>query len=365
MTPAPTVPTLLHVFSTFEVGGPQVRFAAMVNHFGREFRHGIFAMDGSYAANARLDAGLDTFYPEVKVTKGETLANVRRFRAALKELRPDALVTYNWGAIEWGMANWPAMVRHIHIADGFGPEEAHRQLPRRALTRRVVLARSTLVFPSRTIEKIAKDIWKLSPRRMRLIPNGIDCTRFEVARPPISAWPPSGPTIGTVAVLRREKNLGRLLDAFRLVRNAMPCRLVIAGDGPERAALEAHAASLSLGEDVTFTGYTAETERIYAGLDLFALSSDTEQMPTSVLEAMAAGLPIVSTHVGDVHAMIAPENKEFLVPLETPALADAIVALLKNPARMRSLGDANHKIALRDFDQAVMFDAYRKLFRGL
>src|SRR5689334_18375982 len=98
--------TLLHVFSTFNVGGPQIRFAQLANHFGSLYRHRIIAMDGATAAMGRLAVGLDAELIEVPVHKGETMKNLRAFRRVLSDLRPDLLVTSNWGTIEWAMANF-------------------------------------------------------------------------------------------------------------------------------------------------------------------------------------------------------------------------------------------------------------------
>ncbi len=225
-------PLLLHVFATFAVGGPQVRFATLAGAFGDRFRHAVIAMDGNTACRERLDPALDIAWPEIAIAKGDTLGNLRRFRATLRALRPAALVTYNWGTIEWAMANLPPLVRHVHVEDGFGPEERARQLPRRAWTRRLVLRRSEVVVPSRTLARIATGTWRLSARRVRYLPNGIDLARFDA--PPVR-WEGEGPVIGTVATLRPEKRLDRLIAAVRLIPHA---RLLIVGDGPERAALE-------------------------------------------------------------------------------------------------------------------------------
>jgi glycosyltransferase involved in cell wall biosynthesis len=350
-------PLLLHVFSTFAVGGPQMRFVDLAAEFGARYRHIVVAMDGDYACAGRLRSGLDVRCEPIAATKGATLGNVRRFRRQLRALAPDVLVTYNWGALEWAMANFPCIVRHLHVEDGFGPEERARQLPRRVLTRRLVLARSTVAVPSRTLRRIATEVWRLDPHRVRYVPNGIDLARF--------AGPHEGegePVIGTVSALRPEKNLGRLLRAFRRVADALPARLVIAGDGPERAALERLAGELGLGERVCFTGHLDDPAALYRRLDVFALSSDTEQMPLSVIEAMASGLPVAATAVGDVPGMLAAENQAFVTPLAEAALAEALMTLLKDAALRGELGEANRVKAEAEFGQAAMVTAWGALF---
>jgi glycosyltransferase involved in cell wall biosynthesis len=355
---------LLSAFSTFGVGGPQIRFATIANKLGRRFRHVIVAMDDTFDCRSRLSADLDVTFLPVHNRKGDTLGNRRRFRTILQQQRPDCLVTYNWGTVEWAMANWPRLVRQVHVEDGFGPEEAARQLPRRVLTRRLVLRGSTVVVPSRQLERIALNIWKLNRRTLQYIPNGIDCERF--SNPNVEPLLPRNglPVVGTVAALRPEKNLIRLLDAFRIVRAERPCRLVIAGDGQERARLEAHAAAVGLQASVTFTGHRPDTERVYAGLDVFALSSDTEQMPTTVLEAMAAGLPVAATNVGDVQGMLAAENVRFVVPPTAEDLAHAIAALLDDAHLRQAIGAANKARARSEFGADRMIAAYGELFAG-
>lgn len=354
-------PLLLHVFPTFALGGAQARMVAVANRFGRSFRHAVVALDGDRAAAARLAPDLDLCFPPIALRKGDTLGSLLRCRAALRALCPDVLVTHNWGTIEWAMANALVGRRHVHIEDGFGPEERARQLPRRVLTRRLVLRRTTVVLPSRTLWHIATETWRLPPRRVRYVPNGIDLARFAPGAEP-SPWPRDLPVIGTVAALRAEKNLARLLHAFALLRRARAARLVIIGDGAERAGLMALAAELGIAEWVIFAGATADTPRAYRNFDVFALSSDTEQMPLSVLEAMGCALPVAATDVGDVAAMLAEANRAYVVRQDAQALADALAALLAAPAAARALGAANRVRAERDFDQETMFAAYAALF---
>ncbi len=354
--------TLLNVFSTFAVGGPQVRFAALANRLGGRYRHRIVAMDATFAARERLAPDLDVEYPVIAMHRGATFANLRPFRRALRTLRPDVLITHNWGSIDWAIANLPGLVRHIHIEDGFGPEERDLQIGRRVLTRRLVLRRATVVLPSRTLEGLARDVWRLPPTRLRYIPNGIDLARLNAARDP-AGFPGEGPVIGTVAALRPEKALDRLLRAFALL-GPVAARLVIVGDGRERPGLERLATALGITARVHFTGHIADPASLYAGFDVFALSSDTEQMPLTVIEAMAAGRPVVATDVGDVRVMVAPENAAFVGPKDDAALARSLGALLADPKLRARLGAANRAKAARDYDQEAMFAAYAALFDG-
>ncbi|MDE2515316.1 MAG: glycosyltransferase [Rhodospirillales bacterium] len=354
---------LLHVFPSFAVGGAQARFCALANHFGPRYRHSVIALDGDRAAAARLDPRLDVAFPEIVLPKRRMLAALRACHAALGTLRPDRLVTYNWGAIEFALANRLRGIPHLHVEDGFGPEERDRQLPRRVRLRRLALARSAVALPSRTLLRLASETWRLDRARLHYVPNGIAVARFRVAADPaLRAWAGAAPLIGTVAGLRAEKNIARLLAGF--APHAAMARLAIAGDGPQRAALEAEAARLGIAARVRFLGACADPAPIHAAFDIFALSSDTEQMPLTLMEAMARGAPVAASDVGDVAAMVAEANRPFIVPAEAAALSRALGALLADAPLRARLGAANRARAEAQFDQARMFADFAALFDG-
>lgn len=350
---------LLHVFPSFAAGGAQLRFVALANAFGPAFRHAVIALDGDYSCRCRLSSGLSTSFPSFARDRCSFAGRLRRARALLSDLRPDVLITSNWGAIEWAIANMLPLARHIHTEDGFGVEEQDRQLLRRVLARRLALRRSTVVVPSRTLQNITRMVWRLPPSRVCYIPNGIDLARFAPA--PLRHH--NGvPVIGCVAALRPEKNLARLLRAAAAAAAAHPLRVVIAGDGAERPALQALAAELPVA--VEFLGELADPAPAYRHFDIFALASDTEQMPLSVLEAMASGLPVISTDVGDVGGMVAVENKPFVAGHDPETLAASIGRLLEAPELRLSLGSANRRRAECEFDQELMFRRYRALLNA-
>jgi glycosyltransferase involved in cell wall biosynthesis len=352
-------PLVAHVFPTFAVGGAQVRFAAIANHFGSAFRHIVVALDGDLACRERLRPDLDVTFPTVATTRNRMLSNAWLHRAMLQKWRPDTLVTCNWGGIEFALANILPVTRHLHVMDGFGPEERGTAIPRRVWIRRIVLGRTPVVLPSRNLVRIATEVWKLPAKNIRYVPNGVDLSHFVTDG---SRRGSGQPVIGTVAALRVEKNLPRLLRAFATLTSG---RLVIVGDGPERPLLEALAALLGVTERVHFAGHRQDTAALYAQFDVFALSSDTEQMPLAVIEAMASGLPVVSTDVGDLRLMVAEENLPHIVTPDDAALAGALANLVADPEARRRIGLANLGKARRDFDQAGMFAAHGGLWRGV
>ncbi len=356
-----SAPLLLHIYPTFAVGGAQVRFAAVANRFGRAFRHAIVAMDGNTACRERLLPTLDVRFIDVDARKRDTIGSVRQFRRMLRDIRPDVLVTSNWGSIEWAMANLLPVARHIHVEDGFGPEERDRQLPRRTWTRALVLRRSTVVVPSGVLWGLATRAWHLDPARVHHIPNGIDLARY-TPRP--ARMPGEGLVVGTVAALRPEKNIGRLIRAFATVAAGTTTRLCIVGGGAEHTGLEALAAELGVAGQVGFTGPVAQPAALYGQFDVFALSSDTEQMPLSVLEAMGTGLPVLATDVGDVRTMLAQANHPFMTAVDDAAYADGLRRILADPDGRQRIGMENRAKAERDYDQETMFQAYGRLFSG-
>ena len=294
--------------------------------------------------------------------------NLANIRHTLRKIAADLLVTYNWGAIEWCLANrWFPILRHVHIEDGFGPEESHRQLRRRVWLRRIALSghQTTVVLPSKQLERLAKERWRLTANSILYIPNGVDCRRF--AKPPHPArLYGEAVVVGTVATLRPEKNLIRLINAFAAIisgNKPNSLRLVIVGDGPERPRLEAAAIASDQSANILFTGALSTPEQAYTAMDVFALSSDTEQMPLSLLEAMACELPVAALAVGDVRDMVAEANRPYIAAAgDEKGFRDNLRALITDSELRTILGQANRKVALERFDQKLMVDRYAQLF---
>jgi glycosyltransferase involved in cell wall biosynthesis len=358
------------VIPSFAIGGVPVRLVDVANRLGRKYSHLVLALDGVTRAAERFAPETDFALVELRIDKRQPLRNLWRFRQVIRQIHPDLMVTYNWGAVDWALANLPFPVcRHVHFEDGFGPDEFAGQLRRRVLARRFGLRWSErIVVPSRLLERIACDGWKLPRGRIAFLPNGVDLARF--ATPPDrSLLAGLGVArheliVGTVAPLRPEKNLGRLIRAFARVLPRHAARLVIVGEGNERARLEQEVQRLGISSHVSFTGNSHTPERFLGLFDLFAMSSETEQMPISILEAMAAGLPIAAVDVGDLRAMVGVLNRPFVVAKSDDALADALNRLLGDRGLRERLGAGNRVHAETHYDQETMFQEHDLILQG-
>lgn len=354
-------PHVLHIFSTFKVGGPQVRFAALAEGLGRDFTHRVIATDGEYAAAKFLAPGIEIALGGMPDRSGALPSRLTRYKKEIGARAPDLLITYNWGAIEWAMAGRLAGVPHIHIEDGFGPEEAQRQLPRRVWTRRLTLRASQIVVPSLTLQALARDVWRLPQQRLHCIPNGLaPLDRYSTRIEELGLnLPPGLPRIAWAGAVRREKNLIRLLRAFAPLKS--DAVLLVIGDGPELDAVLREAEALSLGPSIRFLGRREDVRDILMQCDLMALSSDTEQMPLAVLEAMDAGLPIAATDVGDVRQMVSGANQPYVVNQSDRELGAAMRALVIGAAARKTVGAANKTRLRQHYLADGMIAAYRKL----
>jgi glycosyltransferase involved in cell wall biosynthesis len=365
---------LVHVFPTFTVGGVQHRIIRVAKALRKKYRHTVIALDGNFEAAVGLEDDPIFSFEVIQVVKSPfvSMRNLASSRAALRRLRPDLLLTYNWGAVEWALANRaPKFCRHLHLESGFGPDESpERQLWRRTKARRLFLAGcDRIVVPSLVLQDVATRIWQLSPDRVRYVPNGIDCSRFANLpdRNLITSLRVSdgNMVVGTVAALRPEKNLLRLIRVFAALPRDLPAQLLIVGDGPEHADLARAAANLDISDRVIFAGALANPERILGRFDVFVLTSDTEQMPNSILEAMAASRAVVATDVGDVRRMLAAENADFVVPVDNEAaMTDHLLYLLRDLPLRDRIGQANQERVRVEYALEQMVDRYDALFSG-
>jgi glycosyltransferase involved in cell wall biosynthesis len=198
------------------------------------------------------------------------------------------------------------------------------------------------------------------------IPGGVDPARFQdVAPADRAAWEIAPPAKLLIWVGRMDpvKGLDYLLDALPLLPADPPTHLLLVGDGPERPRAEARAERLGLRHRVHFTGFRQDIPALLAAADLFVFPSLTEGMPNALLEAMAAGLPVVACDVPGCHDLIDNQVNGLLVPPRSArALAAAVAQLLADPALARRLGRAARRTVMRSHSQDICHANYAALY---
>ena len=370
--PSNPIPRILHIHSSFDPGGKELRCVQLINAFGAAAHHALVSCDPDKRGAAALIRPFVAWasFPSLRGKPWPWRLN--RMAAAMAGF--DLVCTYNWGAMDAVLAHTLfADVHHlpplVHHEDGFNEDEAERLKPARNFYRRLALGRSSaLVVPSRRLEQIALETWDQPRSRGRRIPNGI-ATRAYAKKPKPDVLPglvkhKGEFWVGTLAGLRAVKNLTALVRAFAPLPDDW--QLVIAGEGPERAAILAEAERLGIEHRVHLPGFVADPAKLVGLFDLFALASHSEQFPISVVEAMAAGLPVVSPAVGDVAAMVAEANAPFVVPPgDEEALGRALATLAADPAKRRAIGAANQALARKDYDEGKMIARYKALYWAL
>jgi glycosyltransferase involved in cell wall biosynthesis len=366
---APMPVRILHAHSTFALGGKEARAVRLMNAFGPAASHAVIsAVPGALGAREAIARGVAVEFPADAPPLAGAPTPWRLHRLARFLSGFDLVLSYNWGAMDAVMARrlfgGPPLVHH---EDGFNEDEAERLDKTRNRYRRIALAGAhRLVVPSKRLEEIALKHWKQAPVRLVRIPNGIALERY-AAPPEADAIPgfvkaPGEIVIGAVAGLRAVKNLPRLVRAFAAM-TVPRARLVIVGSGPESERIAAEARRLGVGERVLLPGFVADPARYVGLFDILALSSDSEQFPISLVEAMAAGVPVVATDVGDVPDMVSADNLPLIVHREDEAaFAAALDSLAERGDLRRAIGLANRERAAADYGEARMITRYAALY---
>jgi glycosyltransferase involved in cell wall biosynthesis len=217
-----------------------------------------------------------------------------------------------------------------------------------------------------TAEEFARETG-IPVSRFSVLSSGVDTARFVPGQAPL----PSGDrplVIGCVARLAPIKGLSHLLSAFREVhaRQSSRLELRIIGDGPLREELVAEALQLGLGEAVRFPGNCTDVEKQLGRMDLFVLPSLREGRPTSIMEAMSTGLPIVATRVGSVERLVDDGECGLIVPPgDPPALAAALARFIADPGFRLRAGEAARTKAVREFSLDKMAEDYAEFYRKI
>lgn len=204
----------------------------------------------------------------------------------------------------------------------------------------------------------------ISPERLRMIPNGVDIGKNGVETHPKDN---NDLVVGTVGRLVEAKGFQNLLRAGPVIFREFPfVKFLIVGEGPFRSSLEKLSESLGIQSHVTFTGEQSEMARMYSSMDIFVLPSLNEGMPMTILEAMAAGKPVIASSVGGIPLLVRSGETGLLVePGRVDSLQDALARLIKDPGLRTTLSDGGKALVRRTYSIQSMAHKYAELYGTL
>jgi glycosyltransferase involved in cell wall biosynthesis len=222
-----------------------------------------------------------------------------------------------------------------------------------------------IVAVSNDAADVALTIEKIPACKIEVIHNGIDLTNFPLADRPRHEGPRRAVHVARISYASKDQRT--LLSAVRIVADRQPDFVLdIVGDGPDRADLEGMCDELHLRSHVNFIGFRDDVYQFLSRAEFFVLSSVTEGISITLLEAAASGLPIVATNVGGNSEVTVHGETGLLVPPRSPeALAAAMLEMLSDPTRARQMGQAGRRRVEQHFDLRHSVARYEELYRSL
>jgi sugar transferase (PEP-CTERM/EpsH1 system associated) len=365
---------ILHVVEAIGIGGGVEN--GISNLIGRmnssRFEHllcGVFQL-GSQTERYPLDR---VSLHCLKQKRGRSRSQVAPLTRLFRELKPDVVHSRNWGAIEAVVAARWLGIPAIHSEHGVeadpSTEPRRRQWIRRAL---YGLARQVFAVSYELQESLVHRTG-LASGKIGVIHNGVDTKRFcpsVEARMRFRAELGIADhefIIGCVGRMNPIKDYPTLLRAADTLSGICPSlRILFVGEGPERTALEQLVARSTLGQRVRFLGVTPRVPEVLNALDVYVLPSITEGISNSLLEAMAAGVPVVATRTGGNPEVVLHGHSGLLFPIGgVSELADTLAALYGDPEQRQRLADGGRRRVLEEFSLESMIRHYEDMYLGI
>jgi sugar transferase (PEP-CTERM/EpsH1 system associated) len=292
----------------------------------------------------------------------------------IRKVKPDLVHSRNWGAIEAVFAARWTGIRAIHSEHGVEADQSAEPWRRRWLRRAAYASADRVFSVSQELQENLARRNGFARRRIGVIHNGVDVRRF---RPDAEAGKKLRAelriaadefVIGCVGRMSPVKDYRTMLRATEIFsRNCQSWRLLLVGDGPERAELErVVAGSDKLRSRVQFLGTTDRVVELLNVLDVYVLSSIIEGISNSLLEAMATGVPVIATHTGGTPEVVVDRQSGLLAPVGAPEeLAERLISLYRQPQERQRLGRAGQRRASEEFSLDSMVRRYEEMYTGV
>ncbi|MEX2187252.1 MAG: glycosyltransferase [Pirellulales bacterium] len=356
---------VMFLVTSMPVGGAETLLVNLIRRMDRErFAPELGCLKDRGPLGEQLAGEIPVFAR--RLTSKYDVRVLWRLQKLFTERRIDAVVTVGagdkmfWGRLAAWRAGVPVVASALHSTgwpDGIG-----------RLNRLLTPITDAFIGVAAPHGKHLIDVEGFPAAKVHVIPNGVDTDRFR-PRPPSEALraelrlAPTDRVVAIVAALRPEKNHAMLLHAIARVRRSIDSvKLLVVGDGPERAGIERLAAELGIADAVQMLGNRGDVAEILAQADVFALSSRMEANPVSILEALACEVPVVAPRVGSIPETVRDGETGYLVESGNfDAMAQHIADLLANEDTRRQMGAAGRRLVVANWSLDRMVRGYEQL----
>jgi sugar transferase (PEP-CTERM/EpsH1 system associated) len=360
---------VLHVLHAFMHGGLENGVVNIINGSPPEIEHALCVLTQGDEFLQRIRRPVRCW--ELHKSAGNSGAIIVKLARAIRQSGVDIVHTRNWGAFDGVLAACLCpRVKLLHGEHGRDISDPHGLNRRRNSIRRLLsfrVAKFTTV--SQELSRWLIHTVHIAAEKVAVIANGVDVHRYrphrdETLRDELGIAPDDF-VIGTIGRLDPVKNHAGLIRAFSLIpQTASRARLVIAGEGPERANLENLIRNLSGVPPPILTGYRADVERLYGIFDVFVLNSFAEGMSNTLLEAMASGLPIVCTAVGAATELITDGKQGVHVPPAANGKLASALNTYQNSPQLRARHGAEGRLHVeKHCSLESMIECYLRIYK--
>jgi len=354
------------LIATLEQAGAEKQLSLLARGLPRdEFDVDVVALTrGGFYEQSLRDAGVRV-HVLGKRRKLDPRA-LRALRALVLRLDPDVLHSWMFTANTYARLGFDGRRRPAVVASERGPD-GWKSAWQRWVDRLLIARTSRLVVNAPAVAQQA--VRRGFPReRIAVVPNGLPIPeQVRHARAPDPRGSAASRLVGYVGRLAQGKRVEDLIAAAALLRaECTDLALLLIGEGPLRGDLERLVAELALGDVVRFVGHRADAADLMAQLDAFWLASESEGMSNSLMEAMAAGTPVIVSDIPTNCDLVVDGVTGCVVPLGNPrAFADATARLWRDPTRAAAMAAAAVDRIRREFGVDAMVDSYARLYREL
>lgn len=358
---------VLHIVLGLEIGGLEKFVLDLVRDCQKHVAPQILCLQKKGSLGEEI-SGVPIL--ELHASDGFKFSSVLDVARIIKKSNVDIIHTHNPAPHFYGaLAGFLTGVPVLNTKHGRNYPGSRKKV---FLNRLSTVLTSKVVPVSHEAADVCRSIEKIHEKKIHPIWNGVDVGTFSPGNGDKRLLATLGMSqddqvVGIVARLSPEKNHSCLLRAFAKVKNDLEGgRLLVVGDGVLRGQLESEAKSLGIGDRVVFAGSRHDVPGLLRECDIFALSSKTEGLPLTVLEAMACGLPVVATDVGGISEAVLDGETGFLVSSDDCiAMGSSLKALLKDAVLRRKMGAAGRKRVEKYFDSRMTAQRYVDLYRAV